>query len=526
MGFNLAITRKIAEIKRSVVVGGKRLQMSQAPKISIPSAVRERLRAARLDLASHPDANLLSAFAENALSAGERAQVMEHVAVCAACREVLAFAMPEEEEAASASRTNALGFRRLALSWNALRWTALAATAAAFVAVVFLYRVQPLREYRMASAPAISRSVPPDLAKSREEKTTQPAAAPSVAEREKLMQPAEKKELPRDQESVTKTLADNFKDHMAAKSRSTTSAELNGTIAKLDDTESQKTAGLDRRQLSQDEKQAQFDKLSSAQGSPVQRQSMAAAPQAGVAAGNPTSLTAPDAAQSYTASNEIRNAPAPSRPDVVGGAAGAASPKPAPASPSASNPFRINAAAANKAKSAPPQESESVEVTAEAPALQTENANTAQNYRSNEVSKLPVKGRMLPSPPPTWRVQRDRVQRSLDGGATWNDVPIANKVAFNAVAAAGDQVWAAASGAVLYHSSDAGATWSVQWSYARDATAQNASRYPAAPARIYKLDISDALNGGFWVKIGGGEPQEFLFTSNDGGKHWYEETVD
>ena len=501
--------------------------MSQAPKISIPSAVRERLRAGRLESASHPDANLLSAFAENALSAGERAQVMEHVAVCTACREVLAFAMPEEEEAASASRTNALGFRRLALSWNAARWTALAATAAVLVTVVFLYRVQPRPEYRMASAPAASQRAASNAGKASEEKTTQPAAAPSVAEREKLAQPAEKKELARDQEPVTKTLADNFKNQLAAKSRSASSAELNGSLPKLADAESQKMASLDRRQLSQDEKQAQFDKLSSAQGALAQRQTMASAPQASAAAGNPTSLTTADAAQSYAASNEIRNAP-PSRPDVAGGAAGAAAPKPAPAASETSGLYRINAAAANKAKS-PPQASESAAVTPEAPALQTQNTNTGQNYGNGGASSnLRVNGRMLEELPipAKWRLQRDRVQRSLDGGATWNDIPIANKIAFNAIAAAGNQVWAAGSGAVLYHSSDAGATWSVQWSYARDATAQNAVRYPAAPARIYKLDISDALNGGFWVKVGGSAPQEFLFTSNDGGKHWYEETVD
>src|SRR5438105_3030460 len=112
--------------------------MSQAPKLSIPSAMRERLRAAKADSSSHPDANLLSAFAENALSTGERAQVMEHLAICGACREVIALAIPKEEEAATRERSNALGFRRPALSWMALRWTALAATAAVLVAVVFL----------------------------------------------------------------------------------------------------------------------------------------------------------------------------------------------------------------------------------------------------------------------------------------------------------------------------------------------------------------------------------------------------
>ena len=285
-------------------------------------------------------------------------------------------------------------------------------------------------------------------------------------------------------------------------------------------------ASLDRRQLSQDEKQAQFDKLSSAQGLPLQRQNMPLAAQAGVAAGNPTSLTTPDAAQSYAASNEIRSAP-PSRPEVAGGVAGTPATKAAPAAPDTSSHFRINAAAANKAKSPPPQASERVEVAAEAPALQTQNASVAQTSGSGEVGKLRVNGRMLAAPPmpAKWRLQRDRVQRSLDGGATWSDIPIANQTAFNVVAAAGDQVWAGGSGAVLYHSSDGGATWSVQWSYARDAVAKAPYRYPDVAAAITKIHF-DGMYGSMWVKVGGSAPQEILFNSNDGGQNWLEETID
>src|SRR5438105_2663152 len=118
--------------------------MSQAPKMSIPPAVRESLRRARADSVSHPDANLLSAFAENSLKADERESVMQHMAVCAECRQILAFAVPEEEEAATSVRAQAR-LRGFSFRWAAARWTALAATAGVLIAAVLLYRVQPSR---------------------------------------------------------------------------------------------------------------------------------------------------------------------------------------------------------------------------------------------------------------------------------------------------------------------------------------------------------------------------------------------
>src|SRR5271154_458208 len=58
----------------------------------VPKIVYDRLRAARPqgDLKAHPDANLLTALAEQALSAHERSGVLEHLALCEDCREVVA----------------------------------------------------------------------------------------------------------------------------------------------------------------------------------------------------------------------------------------------------------------------------------------------------------------------------------------------------------------------------------------------------------------------------------------------------
>ena len=50
----------------------------------------------------HPDADLLTAFSEQLLTGREREGVVEHLARCGDCREVVAFALPAMEEAAAA----------------------------------------------------------------------------------------------------------------------------------------------------------------------------------------------------------------------------------------------------------------------------------------------------------------------------------------------------------------------------------------------------------------------------------------
>src|ERR1700694_4729119 len=64
----------------------------------VPKIVYDRLRATLPELA-HPEADLLSAFAEQALSATERDGVLEHLALCAECRDVVALALPAADMA-------------------------------------------------------------------------------------------------------------------------------------------------------------------------------------------------------------------------------------------------------------------------------------------------------------------------------------------------------------------------------------------------------------------------------------------
>ena len=112
--------------------------MFEIPKV-VTSKLAEREANLRADAASHPEADLLTAFVERVLPERERSIVMKHLAACAACREIVALAQPEEATTDGVSiRSRARVARGLFL-----RWGALAACAVLAVSVVIFHKKQP-----------------------------------------------------------------------------------------------------------------------------------------------------------------------------------------------------------------------------------------------------------------------------------------------------------------------------------------------------------------------------------------------
>jgi Photosynthesis system II assembly factor YCF48 len=137
----------------------------------LPKIVSERLRDQAV-AGEHPDANLLSSFAEQGLTEQERAPVLDHLSRCAQCREIVALSTPEAEQEVqvAVAHTSAVAQR----SWwrsPIAHWSALAVAALVVLIAVGEHRFQN-RERRSASAPAI-RYEPP-VAQS----TPAPAVAP------------------------------------------------------------------------------------------------------------------------------------------------------------------------------------------------------------------------------------------------------------------------------------------------------------------------------------------------------------
>ncbi|MFZ0278622.1 MAG: YCF48-related protein [Candidatus Sulfotelmatobacter sp.] len=92
---------------------------------NLPKLVVKRLQSPVAD--SHPDADLLTAFAEQSLAGAERDHVVEHLARCGDCREVVSLALPPQLDAQPVVQSSENWFRWPPLRGSAWHWTALAA---------------------------------------------------------------------------------------------------------------------------------------------------------------------------------------------------------------------------------------------------------------------------------------------------------------------------------------------------------------------------------------------------------------
>ncbi len=108
--------------------------MTDVPKIVVSRLAGRNSQVGQPD--SHPNANLLSAFAEQALGNADRLQVLEHLAHCCECREIVWLAAPQVEAANVVSAKASAPW----LSWPVLRWGAAAACVVIVGAAVTLHK--------------------------------------------------------------------------------------------------------------------------------------------------------------------------------------------------------------------------------------------------------------------------------------------------------------------------------------------------------------------------------------------------
>jgi hypothetical protein len=108
-----------------------KLTMTHLPKLAL-----RRLDDKAAATGIHPDPNLISAFSENALPGDTRAQVMQHLARCADCREVVFLSSPDQ----AAILPSAAATPSTWLTWPVLRWGAAVAAVVVVVAAVSLHR--------------------------------------------------------------------------------------------------------------------------------------------------------------------------------------------------------------------------------------------------------------------------------------------------------------------------------------------------------------------------------------------------
>lgn len=146
---------------------------------NVPKVVRERLKAAT-SAAQHPDANALTAFAEQLLPERERARVFDHLASCGDCRDIVALALPATQSVEVATKSPARGW----LTWPVLRWGLVAAGVVAIASLGIVQYQGGIRSENMASKTPVQVEVAANEAKEQS-----PASSVPSAKSDKLQAP-------------------------------------------------------------------------------------------------------------------------------------------------------------------------------------------------------------------------------------------------------------------------------------------------------------------------------------------------
>lgn len=139
----------------------------------LPKLVRDRLRRQSRPLVDHPDADVLTAYSELSLPELERAVVLEHLARCSDCREIVALALPEMTESPTQAPS------RQTLYWPAFRWAFASAGLLAIALLGFLQyqrhtahmatmfnKAPSVMHAKTETLPSVTAGINPDLDKS------------------------------------------------------------------------------------------------------------------------------------------------------------------------------------------------------------------------------------------------------------------------------------------------------------------------------------------------------------------------
>jgi len=372
----------------------------------VPKYVRTRL--ANQEPAEHPDANVLAAFAEQALAQSERGIVLTHLARCADCREAVALALPAMEAQAIAVPSSKKQWRV-----PALRWAAVAACFLVVGAAVLLRDRPPQVGMRSDGDRALPASIPASSAQNTPAVEDQLAAAKRQMEAEQPKKAASEHSLsmavvarPQEERKAANAMRSGF---ASPKTRASVEASTGGV------------GSLQAKEAPRDESVSDLRAAAPMPAQPAAKDkgySIAAVVSAPAAVGG---------ARPQAEGNETQTV------DVEASAA------PAVAENSKSLDFP------GRAKAAPA----------------TAQAEVAS--KDAEVKKQAIGGfakSEIASGGAHWMLSgQGQLRRSLDNGATWEAVPVIESVTFHALSAAGVHVWVGGAKGVLYHSADAGTHW-------------------------------------------------------------------
>jgi Carboxypeptidase regulatory-like domain/Photosynthesis system II assembly factor YCF48/Putative zinc-finger len=472
----------------------------------------------------HPAPDLLSAFAENVLPEADRGRLLQHLGACSDCREILFLALPELEEAQKVLIPKPSRFRRWGLTWGA------AVATVAIAAVFFTTRrleQKNLRAKMVAPASATRSEAAADF-------QTETGSENTGAENKKLAAETPPPELDRMQ--AAREASAGKKIAAAQENEAKPQPEAKHMTGKM-----QAPLVFDQSGEVHVQSPAQ-----SARAGPVASQSSPSALRA--EAGDAPSPAAPAPGSNATSSLE---GVIVDRSGAVVSNAKVTTVGPAGAKIATSNSegrfsfdhlppgfYSIKAEARNFKATEISQvavldnnpadirvtldvgvDIDVIEVTGAAPAVESSTAFAAEpqppaQFGMQKAAAARAEGQGVGGAVGSgagvatlgWTLSPNgAVQRSSDGGKTWQPVSIANAAGFRALSAVGANIWVGGKAGALYHSPDSGQTWG---------RVEPAVGSKKLDHDIVRVDFSDALAG--TVNTVNGE----VWSTSDGGQTW------
>lgn len=395
----------------------------------VPKIVHDRLRAtcsaSPVALPSHPDANMLTAFAEQALSAPEREDVVSHLAHCGDCREVIALALPAEAvviphpaveaDLANASTAPARTIQSpsrwlAAFGWPGLRWAALAAGVVVAGSVLLLHSPH---QNTPGSPTVATVQTSPDSQNSNYT-TAKDGPAPAVEEPQSRAQ---------DKTLAPPTPAPQSKSNaLMAENKLTQSPINDNTVAAL----KKHSSGGDRISQSHSAPRDQKSDLRSGETAPL----IIPAENAPFAIG--TLMARNDAPPIQKAKPPLQDLDAVSAKNDARDKA----------------PDQARGKAKDSANEQAKTESATLATSANAPAA----AGAYAARMKSSAMQLAV------ASTPTWAIHEGALQRSFDNGQHWQNALSADHP-LSCYASRDQEVWAGGDSGTLFHSTDSGQNW-------------------------------------------------------------------
>jgi photosynthesis system II assembly factor YCF48-like protein len=459
----------------------------------LPHIVRERMRASQPE--THPDADLLAAFAERALPDRERLPLLEHLSICSTCRDVLALAAVPAKSPAFTTKDTTDARKAPWFTSSVLRWgTAAACVVVVGTAVLLNYseraaspkQLEAPAQYVPAS-PAAPAPQPPAVSTQREEDLATRAALPKADISDEL----KKQMIPRRDASAQKDarasqaygyISSGQGTGMAGKqlanewhgSRSN-GAAVAGDVAM--------GGPVLLPPLPEPAKPLQTPSNKEMQNLPMngraygQYARLSSGPVASIEVQSPSQQAQ---AQSPQVQAQLVDAPASSDSDKKVEILGRAK---APSSSSTSNALAV----------APSDQLDHLQ-TYSAPTPETTAKAKRRVFSHSESTR--------------WNLSSDgQLQRSIDSGKTWQPVAAPPGAAFRALSYNGPDIWVGGAAGLLYNSPDAGTRWDL---------VKPSANGSSLSADIAAIAFTDPQHGK--ITTSNGE----IWTTADGGQSWNE----